>query len=224
MTGSTQSDGGAFRSRVLSLFPTGVIVGYVPDADKLNSELRSAIVRKREEHAGNQQSSTVGWESPKGMQGWASGAALDLARHAVAFCDRFTVDQKQVDKPRFRWNLEMWANVYPPMGSKQSHAHPGTLWACVYYVDDGSTGSGADHGGELVLYDPRFPMNQMYAPGVGFRWPDGMREHSNYGIRPTSGMIVAFSGWLLHGVRAYSGKRERISIAMNLMVAPVPDG
>ncbi|MDC3267763.1 2OG-Fe(II) oxygenase family protein, partial [bacterium] len=37
----------------------------------------------------------------------------------------------------YDWQLRMWANVTPPGGLNQPHAHPGNLCAAVRYLDMG---------------------------------------------------------------------------------------
>lgn len=210
-----------FESQVLDLFPTGVITGRIPDAERLNRELKEAIAQNRARDPGIQHSNVLGWHSTKDMHLWGGNAARELGLHTAKFCDRFSVDVKKGQYPRYTWQLEMWANVSPPNASNLAHTHPGAWWSCVYYVDDGYDGPDGDQGGELVLFDPRMPMNRMYSPDFAFRWPDGRIESTHYVHRPRSGTIIGFPSWLSHGVRSYQGTRERISIAVNLTLAPV---
>jgi len=55
----------------------------------------------------------------------------------------------------------------------------------------------------------------MYAPQLAFG-SAGLSAGANETIRPRSGRLVMFPAWLLHQVRPYVGKAERISIAFNL--------
>ena len=136
-------------------------------------------------------------------------------------CDRFTTDLGQKDKPRFEWSAEMWANVSTHGCSNDHHAHPGALWSVVYYVDDGYGGATDDAlAGELVLHDPRLPGCKMYAPDLVFKGPGGEVQKFVQLVRPATGNIVAFPSWLMHSVRPYLGHRERISIAIDLVVLP----
>lgn len=220
----------AFQSRILNLFPTAVLVGQMPDAGRMNTALRAVIAARRASHPGIRRSNVLGWHSSIDMLAWGGAAAHELGQKACAFVDPYTADLGSKDKPRFGWMAEMWANVSPRMASNQMHAHPGALWSLVYYVDDGygaapDTGAaGEGEGGELTLYDPRFPANRMYAPDMAFRWPDGRTDVSTVPIRPRTGMVVAFPSWMNHAVTPYLGMRERISIAINLMIAYPPAG
>ena len=64
--------------------------------------------------------------------------------------------------------------------------------------------------------DPRGPGPAMYAPRLGFAMPGGLSAGAAEVVRPKAGRLVMFPSWILHQVRPYRGKVERISIAMNL--------
>lgn len=214
MTGSEALD-----RHVLGLFETPVAISRLPDAAALNAVLKTAILERRAADPGIRRSNTLGWHSDTGMLSWGGEAAVTLLRHLVALADLQTLDGGQTPDapPRFAWSFEMWANVSQPNASNQSHAHPGALWSAVYYVDDGYQGSNdRTLGGELVLYDPRFPMNAMYAPDFQLRDSRGQPQQREQIFRPAAGTMVAFPSWLMHSVQPYRGASERISVALNL--------
>lgn len=68
-------------------------------------------------------------------------------------------------------------------------------------------------GGELLLHDPRRPMNEMHAPQLRFR-PSGGEMLVN--LAPEPGMLVMMPGWLTHSVKRWDGEGRRISVALNL--------
>ena len=211
-----------FNQQVLNLFPTAVLAGRLPSADILNPQLRQVIAENRQASPGNHRSNVLGWQSTTDMLSWGGAPAHELGRLACAFIDPYSHDLASPKQPRFGWMAELWANVSPKNASNQMHNHPGALWSLVYYVDDGYDPGAGNQGGELVLYDPRSPMNRMYAPDMVFKWPGGQVERAFHPIRPQSGMMVAFPSWMNHSVRPYLGNRERISIAINLMIAVPP--
>lgn len=211
-----------FSTVINNLFPTALLVGRAPNADALNARLREVVLAQKAKHPGVQRSNVLGWHSTTDMLAWAGDAGQELGRICCGFVEPHTHDAGSPDVRRFGWMAEMWANVSPPNASNQAHAHPGALWSIVYYVDDGFDGPDPAQGGELVLQDPRFPMTRMYAPDMYFKNADGEVERNNHTVRPESGMIVAFPSWLNHSVRPYRGNRDRISIAVNLMIAPLP--
>ena len=137
--------------------------------------------------------------------------------HAIARAREFSIAPAgQADA--FRWTAELWANVSRRGAANQTHAHPGSFWSMVYYVDDGYAGSPDKAlGGELSFLDPRFPMVQMAAPDLRHRGDDGAVDNQEVWMRPRSGLIVMFPSWLMHSVRPYAGGGTRISIAINLL-------
>ena len=99
----------------------------------------------------------------------------------------------------------------------QPHAHPGNLWAAVRYLDMGDElESDEDVGGAFYVEDPRFPMAAMHNTAVRMIGVDGKPQQYEVELKLERGNIVVFPAWLRHGVRPYTGKRERISIAMNI--------
>jgi uncharacterized protein (TIGR02466 family) len=97
------------------------------------------------------------------------------------------------------------------------HCHPAAFWSAVYYPDPG--GAEIDgNGGELLLEDPRYPMAYMTVPDLLLRDANNDPMQSLVSIRPVAGRIVMFPSWLRHSVRPHKGDRDRISIALNLML------
>lgn len=101
------------------------------------------------------------------------------------------------------------------------HVHPGNLWAAVLYLDLGRAGDGdTEAGGNFFVEDPRFPMNVMRNTGVRLIGMDGTPQDVQSEFNLQRGNIVVFPAWLRHGVRPYTGDRERISIAVNIDAVP----
>lgn len=114
----------------------------------------------------------------------------------------------------------MWANVNRPGDANQLHCHPGAYWSGVYYPDPGGAEK-TTGGGELVLEDPRYPGAYMALPDLLLKTADGGAMTSQVMIRPEKGVLVLFPAWLRHSVRPHRGDRERVSIALNLMLTGV---
>ena len=204
------------------LFETPVVVDTLPDHVELNRQLRDTILARREADGGIQVSNVGGWHSDTRMLDWGGTAAMSLLERIIAAADHFTVDVRGEGASRYRWFPEMWANVSPPGAANQYHAHPGSFWSAVYYVDDGYDGSTDQTlGGELILLDPRMPGVAMNTPDLRFRRPGQRPQQVESHLRPASGRIVIFPSWLSHAVKPYKGATLRISIAVNLSAVPL---
>lgn len=203
------------------LFATPVIEAWPDDLAGQVSALREAILARRDSHpGGSSRSNILGWHSDSQMLEWAGMPAQQLARATLETCSGYTHDMGKAPggPSRFEFGMEMWANVSPAGASNQMHAHPGSFWSAVFYVDDGGDGE----GGALVLLDPRFPTNRITAPDIAIgERPEAGQPLSQVLIRPEIGKLVVFPSWLMHAVRPHSGPRERISIAMNVLVRQV---
>ena len=112
----------------------------------------------------------------------------------------------------------MWANVTPAGGLNHLHSHPGNLWAAVLYIDMGyeTEQESSNAGGSFYLEDPRFPMAAMRDTAFRMRGADGEPQQYQTEIELQRGNLIVFPAWLRHGVRPCTGKRERISVAMNI--------
>jgi uncharacterized protein (TIGR02466 family) len=206
------------KPQVRKIFPTYILETRVKDFAALNDALRPVLTRKRSEDPGIARSNVGGgWHSDTEMLQWGGEPARRLALATLQLCGAYTHDKGlRGNTPRFEMGLEMWANVSPAGASNQAHAHPGCVWSAVYYVDDGGDAA----SGNLVLHDPRFPMNRMAAPDLVFA-ADGAIEDMRVEITPEAGKLIAFPSWLMHSVKPHRGARDRISIALNVMAIPV---
>ncbi len=209
-------------AKTMFLFPTPVILHDIEGAEKLNTELLAQITQRRSQDKGINRSNTGGWHSATDMTVWAEDSARKLLTEALALTTQHTTDVNPSGKREFSLNAQMWANVSGAGHSNQTHCHPGALWSGVYYVDAGEdlgvNGKNTDVEGELIITDPRFPVNVMYMPDLLLKDEAGNAQSPQFPIRPVNGRMVLFPAWLNHSVRPYKGTRERVSVAFNIMV------
>ena len=59
-------------------------------------------------------------------------------------------------------------------------------------------------------------MAAMHNTAVRMIGSDGQPQQYQVEFKLQRGNVVVFPAWLRHGVRPYTGERERISIAMNI--------
>jgi len=198
------------RAEQIGLFETVVLHGHLSDAEPMTAALEATIRAKMAGDKGIERSNVGGWHSATDMLDWGGPAAARLADLSIRMAKRMSwFDGRSPDS--IDWSVRMWANVSPPGALNLSHAHPGVLWAAVYYVVTG----GADEGGELYLEDPRFPVPLMTFPGYRALGIDGQPQPPERRIAPKRGDLVLFPAWMRHGVTPNRGG-ERISIAMNI--------
>lgn len=199
------------------LFATPFIVDTLQSAAGLQM-LRDAIETERARNPQGVAISNIGgWHSNTDMLEWGGEAAKALVYKAMTLADEACFDIKSLDESRFGWIPEMWANVSAKGHANQYHAHPGSYWSAVAYIDDGYQGdTDSALGGELQLLDPRSPMVQMAVPDLRMKTADGAPQQHEISVRPQTGMIVLFPSWLRHAVRPFYGAGTRISVAINL--------
>jgi uncharacterized protein (TIGR02466 family) len=101
----------------------------------------------------------------------------------------------------------MWANVNPPGGRNQWHTHPNNFLASVYYIQT------PEDEDRIVFEDPR-PQAYVMMPRVT---ASNIYNGNNITFKVKAGRLVMFPAWLKHSVPANNSKRDRISIAFNLM-------
>ncbi len=201
------------------LFPTPFVAAKLNNYLAVNRDLTQLILARAETHASASLSNVGGWQSETDFQAWAGpsgeavlAAARELGNGITALNDRGALKQGEV-----AWRINAWANVNRAGHSNEMHAHAGSYWSGVYYVDDGMD-QDTQTGGELELLDPRGPAPLMYAPQLKIAIKSCLTAGLSEFQRPRSGELYMFPAWLYHGVRPYLGARARISVAFNLCV------
>ena len=207
----------AAKVQPLGLFETPLAYGNLTDGDALISELERLIRQRKDQSPGLARSNIGGWHSDTDMLEWGGQPAQKLAQTAINIAKRMSHFQDSSVADR-EWLVRMWANVTPAGGLNHLHSHPGNLWAAVLYIDMGyeTEQESSNAGGSFYLEDPRFPMAAMRDTAFRMRGADGEPQQYQTEIELQRGNLIVFPAWLRHGVRPYAGKRERISVAMNI--------
>lgn len=216
-TASRSFDGIRVRAAQIGLYETPILHGRLADAAALTAALRTAILERYAAAPSLARSNVGGWHSATDMLDWGGPAAAALADTAVKMAKRASHFDGR-DAATVEWTVKMWANLSPPGALNMSHAHPGVLWAAVYYVDMGVPPAEGEAGGELFFEDPRFPVPFMRLPGFRLVGIDGQPQPVERRLPTEAGDLILFPAWLRHGVRPHLGTGDRISIAMNIDV------
>ena len=204
--------------QIRQLFPTPIAVLAVPDADKINDALEALIFEREKAVPSVHHSNWGGWQSPTDFPDWCGDAGKSVLTIARQMATNLTCDRLGKPVP-INWRLNAWANVNRLGQGNEFHTHPGAFWSATYYVRDGGAGADPSLGGEFEIQDPRGVGPAMLAPDLAIRTPGGQSIGASEVVRPVAGNLVMFPSWLSHGVRPYSGKDTRISIALNLTPA-----
>ncbi|MEL6386392.1 MAG: TIGR02466 family protein [Pseudomonadota bacterium] len=208
------------QAQRIALFETPIVTAHFAGGDDLIADLETVIRRNMaEDPNGVKRSNIGGWHSDTHMLDWGGAPARLLADRAVAMAKRLS-NFGHNSHDDYHWLVQMWANVSPPGASNHMHIHPGNLWSAVLYIDMGGAGETgndtSDAGGEFYFEDPRFPLAAMHNTAFRFIGADGQPQLWQPEFRPKRGDFLMFPAWLRHGVRPYTGDRQRISIALNV--------
>ena len=208
-------DPAAFQ--VLKKFPTPVVVAPIADCGPLNTALREAILSNKARLPGVVRSNDGGWQSEDDFAAWAGAAGGQLLTLARQLADQLTAiqtDDGLLRQPPV-WTVNAWANVNAPGDRNHAHHHAGGFWSGVYWVDAGEADTGGEVGGEFEMEDPRGVLPGFSAPSLRYAVSGCLSAGLTDFIVPTSGTLILFPSWLVHGVRRYRGQNQRISVAFN---------
>ncbi|HEU4683736.1 MAG TPA: 2OG-Fe(II) oxygenase family protein [Nitrospira sp.] len=203
------------------IFSTPLVVFSVPDCQAFNDELKQAVLAREASLTSYSDREVIGWSSPHdlSMMEWAGKPLTELFKCVTQVAATATEFSERTGKATQHpsWQVvEIWANVQRHGGTNGYHAHPGSFWSGVYYVDVGDITDEQDVGGELQLFDPRGCLPRMLAPYLRYAMPELHDAGNTISLKPSTGQCVMFPGWQAHAVAPYRGKNPRISIAFNL--------
>ncbi len=217
MSQEVESEQLKVEAKHLGIFETPFAYCMLKNGEALMTDLENSIRNRMAADDGLQRSNIGGWHSDTNMIKWGGESARDLAETAVKIAKRMSHFQDS-SPDNYEWVVGMWANVTSAGGLNHLHSHPGNHWAAVLYIDMGDDPDDPQEqkGGNFYMEDPRFPMIAMKETSFRMISPDGTPQRYEWELKLERGNIVVFPAWLRHGVRVYKGKRERISIAMNI--------
>ncbi|MCP9448216.1 MAG: 2OG-Fe(II) oxygenase family protein, partial [Nitrospira sp.] len=140
---------------IAPLFATPLLIFTIDQHERLNAELSRAILEREATHPAHADPEVVGWSSPHdlAMLEWAGSPLRELLERVIGVASHMTelAEETRGGERRLEWQAaEVWANVHRKGGSNATHAHPGSFWSGVYYVDAGDSSNGSC-GGELRL-------------------------------------------------------------------------
>jgi uncharacterized protein (TIGR02466 family) len=181
----------------------------------MNRDLRERLCKEAETSPGMRRANVGGWHSPADLALRADPCFRAVMKVIV---DHVGATQSKVEvaigrsPTPWRAAAEAWAMVMRNGDYTIAHEHGDAHWSSTYYVDAGDADlERTPDSGALALLDPR----------RGGRPIAGADPGSTFTIRPRTGMLVVFPGYLQHYVHPYRGTRARVVIACNLTLPPV---
>lgn len=197
---------------IRDLFPSPVIACEWPNVERLNAELRAAVMERYQSTPGLVSSNRKGWHSKFDMHRWPESCVAELMDMVKATAANWTshlvpdANEAQLSN----WQIKScWSNVNPPGGYNQPHNHIAgdTLLSGFYYVDLGG------------CEDRQFAGRTIFEDRSGVSLPaqkGGDPLSREYAVVPKPGVLVLFPAAQMHYVEPNRGNGLRISIAFNL--------
>jgi hypothetical protein len=198
----------------LNLFSTPVLVETLPDAQRVNEELKRIILAREAASRPSQRLTERGWESAWDLAQWGGAPVQRVLAFVRALIDPMTVDRAG-EHQEIAWRFTCRAHVNRQGHSTEFRTNPGAFWSASYHVDDGGSGANPQLGGEFEIQDPRGVATVMYAPYLTFAGEDGAALGEAQRLVPRAGVLIVYPSWLSHGVRPYLGAGERIWLTIN---------
>ncbi len=203
---------------LLTLFDTPIFVFDIPETEALHAELAQRLTAERQSSPGIKVSNRGGWHSIPDLALRPDPVYRELGAMLAAHFRHVTEHtaslRSQNPLPPFGIGLTAWAMVMEHGHYTVMHDHPEATWSSAYYADAGDSDYDLHpDSGALVLIDPRRATGGVQGldlfPGT-------------FELRPTTGMLVIFPGWLQHYVHPYRGHRPRVAIAANASIRLQP--
>jgi uncharacterized protein (TIGR02466 family) len=197
-----------------SAFGTPISLRMVASAERINTGLERAILKRRSDNQGNRISNVGGWQSLPDFLDWPEPEVkllmeeVDRSIQLISGLPSMLATRGAQSGKRVAYKAYGWANVNEHGNYNVLHMHPGNQWSVVYYVAAGKLEPQPPMNGRLELRDPR--------PAAEFARMPGFTCGQPMMIQPQTGLLVVFPAWIEHGVHPYYGEGPRISIAINV--------
>ena len=231
----------------LALFPSMVLRRGVASRGWSNAELAEAAMEgmrlsaqhaegsggRRQEYAAGTAKSTIAnnefflwqmevlrntsrpWPGLAGVGGWGELTAA-MRTAAADWLIGHGVEEGEARRRCATAPLVTWASVHSLGGEHPTHIHDDSTVSGVYFarVPDGAGG--------IEFSDPRGVSGRSHAQGQS-ELPRPPFHHSSV-VRPSEGELIAFGGWMPHGVEVMASTSDapRVSISFNLLGGQEP--
>jgi uncharacterized protein (TIGR02466 family) len=195
------------------VFSTDIVMVQLSSPKSLGP-LRQAILAERASHPGLSVSQVGGWHSVPDLAQRPAEPFRPLIESIVQAVSGelgHLAAARGLRLPHLGWAVQAWATVLSPGGYNRVHDHISSNWSVAFYVDAGDPDS--ELGGVLSFVDPR--RSALNIPGLEL-------DPATLDVRPRTGMLVIFPGYLQHMVHPYDGTRPRVVVSANLSARLAP--
>lgn len=199
-----------------ALFPTPLFVYDVPHVEDMNRELGERLRAEAEVSSGVRRANVGGWHSPPDLALRTDTCYRAMMKmiidHVSATHSKLVSGMVRLPQPPSRFAAQAWAVVMRNGDYTIPHDHGEADWSTSYYVDAGDAElERTPESGALAVVDPRRSGRPI----------PGLNLGTTFTIRPRTGMLVVFPGWIQHYVHPYRGTRPRVAIACNVTMSPM---
>lgn len=202
----------------LELFSTPMLVSPQVVPPDLAHEWTARLIAESTAEPGVQRSNVGGWHSRPDLSTRPAAAALMRiiwtgVRDAV---DTLGASRGKGIGQAFRFGIQAWGMVMRAGDYTLPHHHAAAHLAGVLYLDAGDADATRHpQSGRLSFVDPRASV----ASADGFDLFPSLFE-----MRPRTGSMVVFPGFVQHFVHPYRGTRPRVSVSFNVRLEPLVEG
>jgi uncharacterized protein (TIGR02466 family) len=198
-------------SLAIGLFPTPVVVVDLPGMEATNAELAALLLAEEQTAPSWQRANVGGWHSAPDLSQRDKPCYRTLLRAIVdqvaGVVRALAGDAGIAQLPSYRYGVTAWGMILRDGHYVTVHDHGDAHWSVAYYVDAGD--DAPEPSGRLAFVDPR---------RGGRPIPEATLFPTSFDLKPRTGALVIFPGWLQHHVHAYRGQRPRICISANLVM------
>ena len=199
--------------RRLAAFASPIEWYEIPEAAKLNEELKLEISKLMAVSQGVRKSNILGWHSDPDLFHRAEKpfkTLCEIIGNCVLKTNRFNFPDLDHDSLKAVYNG--WVNVNFKGAFNAPHTHAGFLWSGTYYVDIPKTD--LPESGVIEFMDPRARLHANPIKGKKDHFLNPKARFS-----PEPGQLVVFPSYLLHWVYPNMSEQNRISVAFNMRIA-----
>lgn len=207
--------------QIATAFAVPLYFDQLEKPEALNSALISLFHQKQQQpeianpNPYTERNSSL-YESRFDLFSWPDQAIKALSQfccNKVIQCVADLNGYSKAELARIQLGADSWFHITKSGGFFAIHNHPMASWSGVYCVSRGEPDPDVKNNGYLSFLNP-FIQNTMFVDAGNARMRQPFSQTGlGYDLQP--GQLVLFPSWLLHEVKPFIGKGERITVAFN---------